>query len=123
MTTTPNAILYQAYGGVDFINECRYSLLKYLHVYNLKPPATTGIFVYTDQPHLFSDFFPFFHRLEFIPLKNETIKQWRGPHDFVHRFKIEMILDFLNRFDGNLLYCDTDTYAATPLEDLFKDIE
>ena len=65
----PNAILYQAYGGTDFINECRYSLLKYLQVYNLKPPASTGIYIYTDQEHLFSDFLPFFHKLEFISLK------------------------------------------------------
>ena len=56
----PNAILYQAYGGTDFINECRYSLLKYLQVYNLKPPASTGIYIHTDQEHLFSDFLPFF---------------------------------------------------------------
>src|SRR5215203_5382796 len=123
MNKTRNAILYQAYGGAGFINECRFSLLKYLQLYNLKPPSTTGIFIYTDQPHLFSDFLPYFHHLEFIPLKNETVKLWRGPHDFVHRFKIEMILDFLTRFDGNLLYCDTDTYAITALEDVFEAIE
>jgi hypothetical protein len=118
-----NAILYQAYGGIDFINECRYSLLKYLQVYNLKPPAKTGIFIYTDQSHLFSDYLPFFQQLEFIPLTTSTVKQWQGRNNFVHRFKIEMMADFLTHFDGNLLYCDTDTYATTALEDLFGDIE
>lgn len=118
-----NAILYQAYGGMDFINECRYSLLKYLQVYNLRPPGNTGIFVYTDQPHAFSDFLPFISKLQCIPVNEASIKQWKGRLDFVHRFKIEMIRDFFDRFHGNVLYCDTDTYATAPLEEIFKDIE
>ena len=118
-----NAILYQAYGGIDFINECRYSLLKYLQVYNLQPPSTTTIYIYTDQPHLFADFLPFISKLECVPVKEDTVRQWKGPLNFVHRFKIEMIRDFIGRFEGNLLYCDTDTYATAPLEEIFKDIE
>lgn len=118
-----NAILYQAYGGTDFINECRYSLLKYLQTYNLRPPSTTGVFIYTDQAHLFSDFLPFFSKLECITVNEKTVQSWKGKHNFVHRFKIEMIRDFLHRFDGNLLYCDTDTYSTKPLEEIFEDIE
>jgi len=118
-----NAILYQAYGGTDFINECKYSLLKYLQVYNLSPPGNTGIYIYTDQPHLFSDFLPFFAGFECIPVQEAMINQWKGTAGFVHRFKIEMIRDFFQRFDGNLLYCDTDTYVTAPLEPLFQDIE
>lgn len=117
-----NAVLYQAYGGVDFVNECKYSLLKYLQVYNLNPPASTGIYIYTDQAHLFSDFLPFFPKLELIPLTKETIQKWRSPRNFVHRFKIEMMIDFLSRFEGNLLYCDTDTYIVAELEKTFSDI-
>lgn len=117
-----NAILYQAYGGQDFINECRYSLLKYLQVYDLKPPASTGIHIYTDAAHLFEEFKPFFTTLELIPVTGEMIQQWKGEASFVHRFKIEMIRHFLQRFEGNLLYCDTDTYAIAPLEELFGGI-
>lgn len=118
-----NAILYQAYGGIDFVNECRYSLLKYLQVYNLQLPPTTGIHIYTDQPHLFECFLPFIPKLECIPVNEATVRQWKGKLGFVHRFKIEMIRDFLNRFTGSLLYCDTDTYATAPLETVFKNIE
>ncbi|HUC82745.1 MAG TPA: hypothetical protein VMR70_17685 [Flavisolibacter sp.] len=117
-----NAILYQAYGGVDFVNECRYSLLKYLQVYNLKPPPDTGIYIYTDQPHLFADFLPFFAKLECLPVSAESVKQWKGPLAFVHRFKIEMTRDFCSRFEGNVLYCDTDTYITAPLHDVFNDL-
>lgn len=118
-----NAVLYQAYGGTAFVNECRFALLKYLHVYNLKPPASTAVFIYTDKPHLFSDFEPFFHHLHCRPMSAETVKAWRGDIDFVHRVKIKMMEDLLRDFSGNLLYCDTDTCATAPLENIFAGIE
>lgn len=118
-----NAILYQAYGGDDFINECKYSLLNYLQVYNLKPPPQTAVVIYTDKPHLFSDFFPFIQQFICKQVSPETIQFWRGPQNFVHRFKIEMIADYLQSFSGNLLYCDTDTYLKGPVEEIFGDIE
>lgn len=118
-----HAILFQAYGGTAFVNECRYALLKYLQVYNLKPPPATGIVIYTDQPNLFSDFEPFFPHLSCRLLTAETIRDWKGPHNFVHRIKIKMMMDFFQRFGGSLLYCDTDTYVADFLEPVFSDLE
>ncbi|HEV7331933.1 MAG TPA: hypothetical protein VGN63_12910 [Flavisolibacter sp.] len=118
-----NAILYQAYGGTDYTNECRYSLLKYLQVYNLTPPADTAIVIYTDTPDVFSDFTPFFHHLRTLPLTKETAQRWRGANNFVHRLKIEMLIDFLHRFEGNLLYCDTDTYLTAAIHPLFNELE
>jgi hypothetical protein len=117
-----NWIIYQAYGGNDFVNECRYSLLKYLQVYNLTPPADTAIVIYTDTPELFADFQPFFHNLTLQKLEAYTIQKWRGTTNFVHRVKIEMLIDFFFRFEGNALYCDTDTYLTKPVQDIFKDI-
>lgn len=118
-----NAILYQAYGGVDYINECRYSLLKYLQVYNLQPPRSTGIYIYTDHSSAFADFLPFLPQLECIPVTEAMVIAWKGPQQFVHRFKIEMIRHFQTRFSGNVLYCDTDTYITAPIEPLFQAIE
>jgi hypothetical protein len=117
-----NAILYQAYGGQDFVNECRYSLLKYLQVYNLTPPSHTALVVYTDMPDAFADFAPFLQRLSTRKLPKETVQKWRGSINFVHRVKIEMLLDFLQSFNGNVLYCDTDTYLKEPIESIFEDI-
>ncbi|MBB1286735.1 hypothetical protein HRH25_20310 [Flavisolibacter sp. BT320] len=118
-----NAILYQAYGGTDYTNECRYSLLKYLQVYNLTPPAGTGLVIYTDTPAVFSDFAPFFHHLHIQPLTTETAQRWRGQSNFVHRLKIEMLIDFLAGFEGNVLYCDTDTYLTDSIEPVLNDLE
>jgi hypothetical protein len=118
-----NAILYQAYGGADYVNECKYSLLKYLQVYNLTPPADTAIVIYTDTPELFADFEPFLRQFSTHPLTQETVERWRGSHRFVHRLKIEMLIDFFARFEGNVLYCDTDTYLTAPLYPLFQDLQ
>lgn len=118
-----NAILYQAYGGQDFVNECRYSLLKYLQVYNLTPPTDTVVVVYTDAPDAFADFAPFFRLFTTRKLSKETISSWRGTTDFVHRAKIEMLRDFLQTFNGNVLYCDTDTYPTMPVEPIFDDLD
>lgn len=118
-----NAILYQAYGGPDHTNECRYSLLKYLQVYNLTPPADTALVIYTDAPEVFSDLAPFFHHLRTLPLTKETARRWRGSNNFVHRVKIEMLINFLSGFEGNVLYCDTDTYLTAPVQSIFNDLE
>lgn len=117
-----NAILYQAYGGQDFVNECRYSLLKYLQVYNLTPPVHTAIVVYTDMPDAFADFEPFLQRLSTRKLQKETVQRWKGAINFVHRVKIEMLADFLQTFNGNVLYCDTDTYITAPVDPMFEDL-
>ncbi len=117
-----NWILYQAYGGSDFINECRYSLLKYLQVYNLTPPADMAIAVYTDAPEQFADFTPYLRNLTLQKLEPYSIQKWRGSINFVHRVKIEMLLHFFFRYEGNVLYCDTDTYLTAPVQPVFKDI-
>jgi len=118
-----NYLLYQAYGDIGHINECRFSLLKYLSVYNLNPPAHTAVTIYTDQPAKFEAFSSFFPLFDMRLVTKAEIDAWRGNHAFVHRVKIEIIKDFFSRYSGNLLYCDTDTYAIQPLEPLFADIQ
>jgi hypothetical protein len=117
-----NALLYQAYGGQDTVNECRYSLLKYLQAYNLTPPAHTALVVYTDMPDAFADFEPFLQRLSIRKLSRETVQRWKGSINFLQRVKIELMADFLQTFNGNVLYCDTDTYMTSAIEPLFEDI-
>src|SRR5437764_6324845 len=116
-------ILYQAYGTIDHINECRYSLLKYLGIYNMQPPTETGIIIYTDQPAQFEAFAPFFKLFQIKEISGRQIREWRGNIDFVHRVKIEIINEFLENTEGSLIYLDTDTYINDPIEQIFKDIE
>src|SRR6478609_9251038 len=118
-----NYILYLAHSNIGYINECRFSLLKYLAVYNLKPPATTSIVIYTDQPEMFENFIPFFNEFILIDITKEQLKNWYGPINYIHRAKPLMIKDFSAKHTGNLLFFDTDTYITDPIEDVWQDIE
>jgi hypothetical protein len=118
-----NFILYIAHTDLGYINECRFSLLKFLSVYNLKPPADTAVVIYTDHPALFENFIPFFYRFEIEEVTGERIKEWKGEKGYIHRAKLKMTQDFFSKYTGNLLFFDTDTYITSPIQDIWKDIE
>jgi len=103
-----NYILYQATGSINQINECRYALIKYLSLYNLKAPDTTSIIIYTDRPAMFEAFTSFFEHFE---MKSPMVAS-----------KYEMLHNSLSEYQGNILFCDTDTYPVMPLEILFNDL-
>lgn len=119
---TMQALLFQAYGNIGNVNECRFSLLKYFACYNNIPPADTAIIIYTDQPHFFVPYADFFNGIRIRQIDNKQIKEWRGPNDFVHRVKIKIMQDCFTTFQGPVLYCDTDTYILHPIAPLFTDI-
>ncbi|HVK96732.1 MAG TPA: hypothetical protein VM368_02890 [Flavisolibacter sp.] len=116
-------ILYQAYGSIDIVNECRYSILKLLQFYNLIPPKETGICIYTDHPSQFDEFQSFFHSVEIRELSPATIQEWKGAINFKHRVKVEMLIDYFKNYQGKVIYFDTDTFIQSPVESLFQHIE
>jgi hypothetical protein len=116
---TRQYILYQAYGNVAIINECKYALLRLMDVYaNSNKPQ---VIIYTDS---YKDFEIFKNDIDIIfeQVDQQLIKHWRGAIDFVHRVKIEVIKDALTKYSGKVIYCDTDTYCLTPLDDMFKSV-
>ena len=117
-----NSILYLAHSDLGYINECRFSLLKYLSVYNLNPPADTGIVIYTDRPQLFEIFLPFFQQFHIQEITQAQIKEWQGSINYIHRAKPQVIKSFFKDFGGNLLFLDTDTYITQPIDGLWADI-
>src|ERR671913_396275 len=105
----PNYILYNAVDS-DAINECRYSLLRYLMVYNLNPPPNIGIGINTNTPAAFESFIPFFERFEL------------SEYDRMKPGKIDLIKDFLSSKPCNLLYLNTDSYPTGPVEAIFQEL-
>lgn len=104
-----NFILYQATESIGQVNECRYALIKYLSLYNLKPPQNTSVIVYTDRPAMFEAFTSFYEHFE---MKEPVVNS-----------RYETIDNALSEFQGNVLFCETDTYPVMPLETLFEDLE
>ena len=105
-----NYILYLAAGNIHRINECRYSLLKYLAVYNLKSPADVAVLIYTDAPAMFESFEPFFEQFELKEIPDNLTK-------------LELIKNVLSEKKGNLLFMDADSYFTIPVNTVFNDIE
>ena len=118
-----NYILYLAHSHPRYINECRFSLLKYLAVYNLNPPATTAIVVYTDQPQLFEAFIPFFNQFHIIPIGSRELKDWQGAKGAAPRIKPAVMQHFVATHSGHMLFLDTDTYITEPLEPIWSRME
>jgi hypothetical protein len=117
-----NILVLEASQSADKVNACRYSLLKYLEVYNLKPPADTAVYVYTDQPASFESFIPFFQQFEIKEISKTQLKEWAGTGS-PQRVKMEIISEVFSHVDGNLLFLDTNTYIKVPLENIFAEIE
>jgi hypothetical protein len=104
-----NFILYSSTGNTDHINECRYSLLKYLAIYNLKPPDI-GIIINTNAPAAFESFMPFFKQFE--------LKQTKEGQPV----KLELIKTFLSSGEHNVLYLNADSYFIKPVGTIFESI-
>lgn len=105
-----NYILYRTENSIHSINECRYSLLKLLALYNLQAPKNLGIVIHTKHPESFDAFTSFFSEIEFVA---------EAPQE---KFKIELIQDFFATRQGNLLYMDNDTYLLQAPDELFENI-
>ena len=108
----PNYLLFHAHTAQQ-VTQCRYFLLKYLSLYNLKPPTETTVVVYTHQPVAFegfTSFLPFFEMRDVAVLPNNAAKT-------------TVLHQFLNRKNGNALYCDAASYPVQPLEPLFESIK
>jgi hypothetical protein len=101
------AITYvlQAYGRTDVLQGAYFNILTF--VYHISQRREQfHVVVYTDQP-------AFYSRLQFVEcvfMSPEQIREWRGKDDFVHRLKINVLLNAAERFGTSLLYCDSDTY-------------
>lgn len=118
-----NILVFEATQTTDKVNKCRYALLKYLAVYNLKPPAGISVFVYTDQPALFESFIPFFYHFHMKEISGAQIKEWQSEKDYPERLKIEIIREVFHNLQGSLLYLNTGFYITQPIDAIFTNIE
>ncbi len=113
--------VYQAYGKIEILQQTMFSLVSLLAF--VRKQGDCGIVIYTDQKSYFTERLgdlPFVFYEELTP---EKIAQWRGSIQFVHRLKIEMLLDTVQKYPGRLIYLDGDTYFLTDPGKLFEKID
>ena len=113
-------LVYQAYGRADILRQTAFSIVSLFKVVASSSPL--NVVVYTDNKKFFADFFGSNERLVIVEVTPDQIKKWRGAIDFVHRVKIEVLLDAAAKFTGSLFYVDGDTYFVTDPTKLFTSI-
>jgi hypothetical protein len=114
---SPVHLVTQAYGKEEIRTEALYALWSAL-AWRGEPPL--DVHVYTDDA---APFGPLAGRVDVRVLSPEEIRDWRGPHDFIHRLKAAMIRDMVRRFPREkLAYVDADVFFTGPLAALFERI-
>lgn len=116
-------LLFCAFGTGDHTNECKFALARFLQ---LSEPATRErcqSVVYTDRPQDWQgfDFSPLRARVEIV--EPERFREWKGPHDFVYRVKLESLRHLARDVEGWILMMDTDTHLRRDLGPLLDSLE
>ena len=91
--------------------EYRRAILTVLsfYVYTSAPVMQTRVILFTDRPEYFK---PFFGGLpiEYVLLTEDKIKKMRGGINFLHRMKIALIEEALEKTEDALIYTDSDSF-------------
>ncbi|MDF2455778.1 MAG: hypothetical protein K0R51_1771 [Cytophagaceae bacterium] len=115
-------IVYQAYGNEAILNEALYSMLSFYKIHG-QDYRDISIVVYTDHPLHFESVLGK-DKVQCKPLSADQVKEWRGTIDFVHRVKIETLIDFTSTMQEDLvLYLDSDIVFLKPVDALFDKIK
>lgn len=109
-----NYILYKAYSPGE-THACAYSILKYLWVYNLKPPSSHSLVIYTNDPASLEAYGSFFDQFE--------LKTISGNGSLGNTSEHRIIREFCSTSQGNVLYLGNTSYPVSELEPLFVSIE
>src|SRR3982751_1088758 len=91
--------------SVDEVYECCYSLLKYLDVYNLKPPADHSVVVYSNRPQLLEVYGSYFNHFELKEINSGSSNEIQ-----TH------IEDIFNLVKGNIIFMPANAYPVKELE-------
>lgn len=102
-------ILYIA-STLDEVYECAYSILKYLEVYNLKPPSDHSLIVYTNYPELLDAYGSFFSQFELRPISENRDRQ-------------SIISEFKQNDAKDVVYFSSDEYPVKEVDDQTKNVE
>lgn len=112
-------IVYQAYGKNEVIYQTVYSIHTLLEK---TKNQNFRIVVYTDKIDFVKKFFSSDSPICYELLHPDLMTKWKGPNNFHHRMKIEILKDCSNKYDGNILYLDGDTYFTKDIHSILEGI-
>ena len=110
-------VVTQAYGLEEVRTQALYLAWSALA---WRGDAPLDVHVYTDAPEAFGALADW---IDVRRLSAPEIRAWRGPLDFVHRLKAEMVRDVVRRYpEDKLLYLDADVFFTAPAAAIFERI-
>jgi hypothetical protein len=112
-------IIYLTHGKKHFLEETYFSIL---FLCNQMKDIIFKIHIYTDKP----DYFEAFHHLDiqFNLLTEEKINHWKGENQYLHRLKINVMLDISENYPNEIyLFLDSDTFITAPINSVLERIK
>lgn len=104
-------ILYVMHGSQKYVDQLLFSCLTLLDLLRQSGRGDIGIVIYTDQ----AERCPVHPLVRIIRFSAADLARWRGPLDFVHRVKIEVLRRAVEEVGAPLIYVDLDTrWLALP---------
>jgi hypothetical protein len=98
-------ILYLSHGGSKYHDQTRYSLLTLLALLLERNRNDFRIAVYTDRP----DQLPAHDLVQAVRVSPGDLAALRGPLDYVHRIKLDILRRAVDTLGAPLIYVDSDT--------------
>ena len=114
-----NYFVIQCYGKERILREAKFCVLSLLKF--IKSDSGYTIILYTDNAPYFSDISQY---VVCEPMTPEMVQEWKGEHNFIHRVKVKMLMQFAQKYEGKFIYLDSDTWFKShpqPLFDLIDD--
>lgn len=112
-------IVYQVYGKREHVYQTIFSALSLIEK---SKPGNFRIILYTDQIDFLKGYFSSFDFVHYEYLSPELMVKWKGAINFHHRMKIEILKDCSQKYDGNILYLDGDTYFVSDVANIINKI-
>ena len=100
-----NKVVYLSHGGQQFHDQTRFSVLTLLARLLAEGRSDIAIAIYTDRPELA----PKHELIKVAPLAVEDLRRWRGPLDYVHRVRLEILRRAVQDIGLPFIYVDSDT--------------
>lgn len=118
MNAVRHKVIYLSHGAQAFHDQARYSALTLLDLLLRHQRSDVHIFMYTDRPEQV----PAHPLIHAMPLTDDELGPLRGPLDYVHRIKLEILRRAEAEIGLPFIYVDCDTrWLSLPL-DVFESL-